>query len=427
MDIKIPFLGDGIEAANVVAILVKPGESVSTDQTLLELETDKATAPVPSLFDGIVNSIEVKEGDLVKEGMIVVKLEGNGSETTSEKSSPPELKSSPKPIVESKPQSIQIVQPQSSTYEIVGDISNVHTTPSIQQFAVLSGLDLTRIQGTGHGNRITWEDVRHYVNYLQAQTFSSTVSEQVAEKKALTKPKIDFSKFGPIESVKLTSLRQKIADHLSSSWNEIPHVTQFADIQIDHVMSIRKDLNKKLKKGETKLTVTIFILKAIAETLKVFEKFNSSINDNELIIKKYFHLGVAVDTDAGLVVPVIRDVDQKSLQQIAAELDVLADKARNRNLALEDIQGATFTLSNLGGLGASHFTPIVNSPEVAILGTGRAKFVPEYDEKSKKTSNRLVMPVALSYDHRVIDGADGARFVQELTNNIENFDKKWVK
>ena len=244
----------------------------------------------------------------------------------------------------------------------------------------------------------------------------------------MTKPSIDFSKFGPVETLKLTSLRQKISSHLSHAWNDIPHVTQFADIQIDHVMALRKTLNAKLKKNEIKLSVTVFILKAIAETLKSFDHFNASLNgDNELIIKKYYHLGVAVDTDSGLVVPVIRDVDKKSLQEIAFDLDGLAQKARDKQLSLEDIQGATFTLSNLGGLGASHFTPIVNSPEVAILGTGRANFVARVDNKTKEIFNHLMMPVALSYDHRVIDGADGARFVQTLTQNIESFDKKWVK
>ncbi len=427
MDIKIPFLGDGIEAANVVAILVKPGEAVQVDQTLLELETDKATAPVPSQYEGTVNSIEVNEGDLVKEGMVVVKLNDSGEKKQTIESSPVVLESSPKPV-DSSPKPLQIVTPEVS-YESSGDISAVQTSPSILKFAYLSGLDLTRIQGTGHGGRVTWDDVKSYVLYLQHNAFTHSNESSVTNNEPKkSKPVVDFSKFGPIEIQKLSSLRQKISTHLSNAWTEIPHVTQFADIQIDHVMGIRKTLNKKLKKSDIKLTVTVFILKAIAETLKMYENFNSSLNDNgdELIIKKYIHLGVAVDTDAGLVVPVIRDVDKKSLQQIAQDLDLLAQKARDKALSLDDIQGATFTLSNLGGLGASHFTPIVNHPEVAILGTGRATTITHFDESSKTVSNRLLMPIALSYDHRVIDGADGARFVQSLTTNIEKFDKKWV-
>ncbi len=432
MDIKIPFLGDGIDAANVVAILVKPGDAVDVDQTLLELETDKATAPVPSLFEGVVDSIQVNEGDLVKEGMVVLTLNGsNGQKNSNDEkkteSSPAPLESTPKPVV-SSPLPVK-VQSNQLNYEPNGDMSNIYSSPSILKFAHLSGLDLTRIQGTGHSGRITWDDVKQYVAFLQSRTFSNN-SENVGQDENIAKPKkppVDFSKFGPIEVKKLSSLRQKISTHLANAWSEIPHVTQFADIEIDNVMALRKDLNKKLKKNDVKLSVTVFILKAVAETLKLYENFNSSLDNNELIIKQYIHLGVAVDTDAGLVVPVIKDVDKKSLQEIAVDLDRLANKAREKSLALEDIQGATFTLSNLGGLGASHFTPIVNSPEVAILGTGRATSIVTYDDKTKKITNRLKMPVALSYDHRVIDGADGARFVQSLTSHIENFDKKWVK
>ncbi len=432
MDVKIPFLGDGIESANVVSILVKPGDSVEFDQTLLELETDKATAPVPSTSSGVIDSILINEGDLVKEGMSVVKLK----DTSDHSSSPVETISDAKQnqvnetplVVTAKQSSTQLPVSTSASYEISGDISSVSASAAILKFAHLTGLDLTRVQGSGHSGRITWDDVKSYVTYLQATTFSAVTTDnnQSVEKK-ITKPKVDFSKFGPVEHVKLTSLRQKISDHLSFAWNDIPHVTQFADIPIDSIMALRKSYNSKLKKSQMKLTVTIFVLKAILETLKKFDNFNSSLVEDELIIKRYFNLGVAVDTDSGLVVPVIKNVDKKNLQEIASELDELAEKARNKSLAVEDIQGATFTLSNLGGLGASHFTPIVNSPEVAILGTGRATFKPNYDEKTKEITNHLIMPVALSYDHRVIDGADGARFMAELVNNIENFDKKWVK
>ena len=358
--------------------------------------------------------------------MVVVKLNGAEASSSTPAPAPEVTPQAPQPSIPVAPVA-QPLSPSNTTYKPSGDISSVNAQPSILTFAHLSGLDITRIQGTGHGGRITWDDVKSFVAYLQSSAFSENQA-QSETKKPTPKPTVDFSKFGPTETKKLTSLRQKISSHLSNAWNEIPHVTQFADIQIDHVMALRKTLNTKLKKNDIKLSVTVFILKAIAETLKSFDQFNSSLNgEDELIIKKYYHLGVAVDTDAGLVVPVIRDVDQKSLQEIANDLDVLAQKARDKQLAVEDIQGATFTLSNLGGLGASHFTPIVNSPEVAILGTGKANFVAQYDDKTKSISNRLKMPVALSYDHRVIDGADGARFVQVLTENIESFDKKWVK
>jgi len=428
MDIKIPFLGDGIESANVVAILVKPGDSVAIDQTLMELETDKATAPVPSLFDGVVDQISVKEGDVVKEGMLVVTLSGGGTSAVASVSSPTPKQSSPPVQESSHPQRPSaLVPPQINPQDLtpIGDISLVKAAPSIFKFAKLSGLDLTRVRGSGHGGRITWDDIKAYVISLQSQ-LSDPVNVPESPKQSV-KPKIDYASFGPIETQQLSSLRQKISNHLSNAWSDIPHVTQFADIQIDHIMALRKSLNLKLKKTDIKLSVTVLILRAIAETLKEHSVFNASLDGDQLVLKKYVHLGVAVDTDSGLVVPVIRDVDKKSLQDIAKELDELASKARDKKLAVQDIQGATFTLSNLGGLGASYFTPIVNSPEVAILGTGMASFVPKYDEASKAITNHLMMPIALSYDHRVIDGADGARFVQTLTKNIQEFDKKWVK
>ncbi|MGA0242313.1 MAG: 2-oxo acid dehydrogenase subunit E2 [Candidatus Marinamargulisbacteria bacterium] len=425
MDIKIPFLGDGIDAANVVSILVQPGDHVTVDQTVLELETDKATAPVPSMSDGVVSAIQVAEGDLVKEGMVVVTLEGGASPAASAvaESSAPVAPPVAPPIT--PPTSAPL---PSVAYSVSTDLSQVHTSPSILKFARLSGLDLGRVTGTGHGARITWDDVTNYLAYVQSAAFSSSsaTDSEASTKKPPAKPAVNFESFGPIKTQKLSSLRQKIATHLSNAWTEIPHVTQFADIQMDGIMALRKTLNADLAPTDIKLSVTVFVLKAIAKTLTAFDHFNASLVGDELIIKEYIHLGVAVDTDAGLVVPVIKDVDKKSLQDIAKELDALAEKARNKALSVSDIQGATFTLSNLGGLGASHFTPIVNTPEVAILGTGRAQNRVEYDAKTSAITNRLMMPVALSYDHRVIDGADGARFVQELTKNIELFDKKWV-
>ena len=271
-------------------------------------------------------------------------------------------------------------------YESTGNINDVKSAPSIKKFAHLSGLDLNRISGTGNGGRVTWDDVAAYVAFIQSKAFSeqSTDSSVTTSPKASPKPSIDFASFGPIRKEPVSSLRQKIANHLTNAWQTIPHVTQFGDINISPLMAIRKSTNDAIKKSEMKLTVTIFVMKAIAETLKEFPSFNASLVDNDLIIKEYIHMGVAVDTDSGLVVPVIRDIDKKSLQETAQELDKLAQKARDKALAVRDIQGASFTLSNLGGLGASHFTPIVNDPEVAILGTGRANFRPKYNEKNKR-------------------------------------------
>ena len=427
MDIKIPFLGDGIESANVISVLVNVGDTVEIDDTLFELETDKATAPVPATVGGTIESIIAKEGDVVKEGTVVAKVtQSAGSEPAASEPAPAVAQ----PVQAVAPVAATVVSPQATVvqkdYQVAGDIQSVNAAPSIKKFAYLSNLDLARIQGTGSGGRVTWDDVKQYVSFLQATAFEQ--SEAVAATPAKPAPKkIDFEKFGSVTREPISSLRGKIADHLSNAWQTIPHVTQFGDINITPLMEIRKKTNAKLKKGDVKLTVTIFVMKAIVETLKEFPTFNASLGENELILKHYFHMGVAVDTDAGLVVPVIKDIDKKSLQETAKELDSLAENARNKALAVADIQGASFTLSNLGGLGASHFTPIVNDPEVAILGTGRAMPRVILDEKTNKVSNALMMPVALSYDHRVIDGADGARFMQALTNNIENFNEKWAK
>lgn len=421
MEIKIPFLGDGIDSANVIAILYDVGDTIAVEDTIIELETDKATAPVPSLTNGTVKEIHVKEGDVVQEGNLVAIIETNegrvcndgpSASASVETKSPRENK-----VVAEQP----VFVPNShSEYIASGDIGTISCAPSIRRFAYLSGLDLCRIKGSGHGGRITWDDITQYIQYLQSTTFNQKKSNE----HTISGKKIDFSAFGTVSTKPLSSMRQKISSHLSNAWTTIPHVTQFADIDIDTIMQIRKHENNR--QNNIKLTVTIFIIKAIVETLKKFPTFNSSLSELDLIIKEYYHIGVAVDTDSGLVVPVLRDVDKKGLIDIALELDQLAEKARTKTLALTDIQGATFTLSNLGGLGASHFTPIVNSPEVAILGTGRAKPHVRYDEKNKTINHILLMPVALSYDHRVIDGADGARFMQELTNNIQNFKKDWV-
>jgi pyruvate dehydrogenase E2 component (dihydrolipoamide acetyltransferase) len=431
MDIKIPFLGDGIDAANVVGILVSVGDVVVIDQTLIELETDKATAPVPATAAGTVSAILVSDGDVVKEGMAVVRLEGAGAPAANTPASnAASVGSAPAPVPAKGPAAPTPVVPvalPTTAYAPVASADSVPASPAIKRFALLSGLDLGRIPGSGQGGRVTWSDVQAYMAHVQATAFQSATQEAPSPAPSRPrKPVVDFGAFGPIRKQPLTSLRQKIANHLSSAWQDIPHVTQFGDTCMDPIMTLRRSVNAGLSSTDIPVSVTVFVLKALAKTLEDFPQFNASLVANELVIKEYIHLGVAVDTEAGLVVPVIRDVNKKSLQEIARTLDELAEKARSKSLAVPDIQGATFTLSNLGGLGASYFTPIVNAPEVAILGAGRARHVVSYDDKTGTCSNRLMMPVALSYDHRVIDGADGARFMQALTNRIESFDVEWV-
>ena len=291
------------------------------------------------------------------------------------------------------------------------------------------GLDLTRIPGSGNGGRITIEDVRTYIHALQSGAFSQApvLQAQPVIQEKPSKPSIDFSKWGSVRKEPFSSLRQKIAENLTTTWNEVPHVTQFEEADLTSVMALRKKYNPKYEKKNAKLTVTVFVMKALVEALKQYESFNASYDDNtkELVLKEYFHLGVAVDTDSGLVVPVIRDVDKKSMKDLAIELNEMAEKARNRKLGIEDMRGGCCTISNLGSLGVGQFTPIVNAPEVAILGIGRGYEKPIM--KDKKLHSYLTMPLALSYDHRVIDGADGARFIVAFKKALESFDESLLK
>jgi pyruvate dehydrogenase E2 component (dihydrolipoamide acetyltransferase) len=425
MDIKIPNLGDGIDSAVVLSILVSLGDTVSDGDTILELETDKAVAPIPCTGSGKVSAILVKEGDTVRTGVAVISLEG-ASDTTPAPSLPASINTHTSPVAEV----IAIPTTQSASYTAQTNIIPI-TSPSIKRFAARFGLDLGRVQGTGSGGRITDADVASYVSYLQAAAFQASSPVQASAATAIpTLPTLntDFSKFGPVEIKPASSLRKKIAANLRKTWNEVPHVTQFDEADITNIMALRKKYNPKYIKKDAKLTVTVFTLKAIVEALKEFPHFNASFDEakGDIIYKNYYHLGVAVDTPAGLIVPVIRDVDKKSILEICLEINSIAEKARQRKVSMDDLQGGTFTLSNLGGLGVGAFTPIVNAPEVAILGIGKGNFVPVFDT-SGNMKPRLKMPVCLSYDHRIIDGGDGARFTRKVIDILENFDEKLVK
>ena len=439
MDIKVPFLGDGIDSATIIAVLVSPGDTVDVDDTLAEMETDKATAPIPSTAAGTVEAIHVKEGDTVSQGVLVLTL--SGAEGSSSESADAGAGAAPQaaPAVPSAPAPAQAVaappavsataapanyQYQSSTG------SPPPTSPSIRKLAQRIGLDLGRIAGSGNGGRIEIEDVQRHMVMLQAKAFAPEAPAQSESKKAsvpAVKPLPDFSKFGSVKREAMTSLRQKIASNLHGAWNRIPHVTQFHDADITDLMAMRKKAVPAFEKKKARLTVTVFLLKAIVEALKKHPIFNASYDETtqEIIYKEYYHIGMAVDTDNGLIVPVIRDVDKKSMLELSLELADISERARQRKIGVEDIQGASFTLSNLGGLGVGQFTPIVNHPEVAILGVGRGGLKPVQD--GKKVAYRSTMPLSLSYDHRVIDGADGARFIYDLGMALESFDASLLK
>mgnify|MGYP006098002247 CR=1 FL=1 len=430
MEIKVPNLGDGIDSATILNILVKTGDQIEKEETIMELETDKAVAPVPASAAGKVKEILVKIGDTVTSGKIVIKLEGNKKEENKpSKPSQNQIEIEKENITQLPERNVQVSQSipiQNYEYQSNTGIT-VPTSPSIRNHAYRYGIDLNRIQGTGNGGRIVESDIKNYLAYLQSSVFEKsnnqpTISEPIKSEIE----SIDFSKWGDIKIEKLSGLRKKIAEKMAQSW-QAPHVTQFGEIDITTLMEIRKKHKKAYESKKTNLTVTIIVIKALIEILKKFPTFNASIelNKNELILKNYFHIGVAVDTPAGLIVPVIKNVDQKSILEISKEVTQIAEKARDRKLSVEELKGGTFTVSNLGSLGVGAFTPIINSPEVAILGTGRAILKPVII--NKKIESRLMMPIALSYDHRIIDGADGARFVAQLVDYIENLKESFIK
>lgn len=432
MEVKLPNLGDGIDSASVLSIAVSVGDTIEEDQMILELETDKAVAPINTTDAGVVKEILIKEGDTVRMGTPVLRLEGSGKASRSpEEPSEAPAPAAAAPVAQPQVAAPQVQQTGSAQYTAFTNANPV-TSPSIKRFAARFGLDLGRIQGTGIGGRITDEDVANFISYLQATAFqaqpAAAGSAPIAAKPELQTHDIDFSKFGPVDIKPASSLRKKIAANLRDTWNNAPHVTQFDEADITDLMALRKKYKGKYEKKNASLTLTTLMIKALVPALQEFPQFNASFDEGkgEVIYKNYFHMGVAVDTESGLIVPVIRNVDKKSALEISLELNEIAEKARQRKVGVEDLQGSSFTLSNLGGLGVGHFTPLVNSPDVAIMGIAKGNFKPILNKK-KEFEPRLMMPVCLSYDHRIIDGADGARFTRRVIEALENFDEKELK
>lgn len=420
MLVKVPHLGDGVLEATVLDVMVSVGDTVSVEQTIIELETDKAVAPVPSDQSGKVTKILVSSGDTIKPGTPIIELEGSDEKATETPSTPPAA-TQPPATPQQQPQAQQPITPPPAPTSN----QTAPAGPHIRKIATAIGLDLSKVPA--EGKILTLTDLQRYIYALQntSQTSSANKAEPTTK---TTQPLPDFSKFGSIEKKPLSSLRKKIADNMVNAWNTIPHVTQFDDANITTLMSLRKKHKPRFEKEKASLTLTVFALKAAVEALKAYPEFNATYDEenNELILKHYYHIGVAVDTDNGLIVPVIRNVDKKSPLQLAKELGEIAEKARQRKVSMDDLQGASFTISNLGGLGVGPFTPIVNHPEVAILALSRAKNVVTLDKKGKPIEN-LMMPIGVSYDHRVIDGANGARFIRALVEAFENFPEKQLE
>lgn len=444
MDIKLPNLGEGADSGTVVSVFVKEGDMIAKDQPVLELENEKAVATIPSTLAGKVSKVHIKSGDKISVGQRLISLADPGSGTSQKSSAAPESKSKAAPAAgeksppepnEEKEQEDQAPEADARQFEEPALTPPAGAagipapaSPSLRRTARELGLDLARVRGSGRGGRILLEDVRAYIQRLQrlASEPRSAARASSAQGSQAPTPKppaesIDFSKWGPITKQPLTPLRQVIARRMSENWNVVPHVTQFANADVTQLNALRKKHAPAYEAKGAKLTLTCFVIKAVVDTLKQHPVFNSSLDEaaQEIILKQYFNIGIAVDTEAGLIVPVLRNADKKSLIEIAKVLEELAARARDRKVSGEDLRGGTFTISNQGGIGGAHFTPIVNKPEVAILGLGRAAMQPVV--RDNKTEPRLVLPIGLSYDHRVIDGGIAARFAVDLVAAFEQF------
>lgn len=425
-EIAVPDIGDAADV-DVIEVLVAVGDEISADQGLITLETDKATMEVPAPFGGKLVSLTVKVGDKVSQGSVIATVETQGAAVASV-AAPAEAPAqaevaAPAPAAAPAAQSRPPV-PHHPSAGAQPNTGAVHASPAVRRLAREFGVDLTQVKGTGRKGRILKEDVQAYVKYELSRP-KATAATSVGGGSGLQvidAPKVDFSKFGEVEEVPLTRIQKISGPNLHRNWVTIPHVTQFDEADITEMEAFRKQQNELAAKQKlnVKITPLVFMMKAVAKTLQQFPVFNSSLSpDGEsLIRKKYFHIGVAVDTPNGLVVPVVRDVDKKGIIELSRELTEISIKARDGKLKAADMQGSCFTISSLGGIGGTAFTPIVNYPDVAILGVSKSEIKPKWN--GKEFEPRLMLPLSLSYDHRVIDGALAARFSVTLSGILSD-------
>jgi pyruvate dehydrogenase E2 component (dihydrolipoamide acetyltransferase) len=439
IEFQLPPLGEGVHSADVADVLVSVGDTVEKDQPILELETEKAVVELPSPQAGKIKQIHVKAGDSINIGSLVVTIE-TSSKVSSGKAAPApekaakpapakaaEKSQAPAPAAESKPaaprQELTVASaptPPAGASAGAHDGEPVPAAPSTRRLARQLGVNLRDVQGTGGGGRITADDVQAYVRTRLQQSMNlpaKATSAVAMTGGALAPPPLpDFSKYGPVEREKMNKISRTAAENLTLSWNVIPHVTQHDRADITDLEAARKRFSAGIGKNGPKVTMTAIVMKALAKCLQIYPKFNSSLDPetNEIVYKKFFNIGCAVDTPNGLLVPVVKDCDKKNILEIAQGITELAEKARDRKLPVDAMQGATCTVTNLGGIGGVGFTPIVNYPEVCILGMSRGQ--QELRLVDGKVEERLMLPLSLSYDHRVINGADAARFVGTLCN-----------
>jgi pyruvate dehydrogenase E2 component (dihydrolipoamide acetyltransferase) len=432
MDLKLPHLGEGADSGTVVNLFVKEGDTVAKDQPILELENEKAVATIPASAAGTVTQLYVKTGDKIRVGQRILSLDEGGVGAAS-----PPPKVEPKPSA-NREQVIQTPSPPQvpgapEEEQLAEDAAakpgaTAVAAPSIRKLARDLGIDLTRVRGSARGGRILLEDVRGYIQKLQrlAAAPRSAAPPGAPAPKRAPEP-VDFSKWGPISRTPVSPLREVIARRMLESWTSTPRVTQFDEADVTALTALRKKYAAAYEQQGARLTLTSFALRVLVDALKKHPIFNASLDEaaKEIVYKQYYHIGIAVDTEAGLIVPVIRDADKKSLLELSRELEDLAGKARERKVSAEELKGGSFTISNQGGIGGGHFTPIVNAPQVAILGLGRGAM--KAVVRDNKIEPRLMLPIGLSYDHRVIDGATAARFTVDLVQAFENFKEDDVK
>jgi len=419
-DVKLPKLGEGADSGVVVGILVQAGDVVKKDQIILELENEKAVAPIPAPVAGTVSEIRVKEGDTLSVGQMILVIETD--QATEGQSSGGVLATA----------ASQAPPPQTASLKAISARSTAGTpsglppaaAPSIRRIARDLGIDLSHVPGSQRGGRIIMADLRAYIHRLQELAAQPAVSDGNGRPAVEA---VDFSQWGPVEKKPMSPLRQVISRRMTENWRTIPHVTQFDEADLTELMDLRKQYLPAYEQRKARLTLTSFALKVLANCLGRNPMFNASYDEaaQEIVFKNYCHLGVAVDTDAGLIVPVIRDAHKKSVMDLTLDLQDLAARARDRKVKSEELKGGTFTLSNQGGIAGAHFTPIINKPEVAILGLGRGSLRPVWREK--KVEPRLIMPVSLSYDHRLIDGGLAARFLNDIVQGFESFAEEDLK
>lgn len=451
MDVKLPNLGEGADSGTVVGLLVKPGASVKKGQNIIELETGKAVAPIPSPADGVVTRLAVKEGDKISVGNLILVLEGAGgaaaapTETaaSSERKATKEPAAAPKkkpstsaaPVAPVPREAAPVVAEADEAEEFVEEIlhENPSAGPNARRIARDLGIDLRIIPGSGRSGQIMVKDLKEYIARLRALASRPKVvtvappATAPAPRSAAPTPSVDFSQWGPVTVKPLTPLRKTIAARMVESATTLPTVTQFDDADVTELDGLRKKYAAAYEAKGARLTLTSFFVKAVAQLLKKHPILNASMDEaaGTIVYKDYVHVGLAVDTEAGLLVPVIRDADKKDLVTLSKEIQELALKARERKVSLADMQGGSFTISNQGGIGGAHFTPIINKPEVAILGLGRGGLKPVVQEG--QIVPRLLVPLALTYDHRLIDGGAAARFTVELVGALKNFQEDDVK